>query len=213
MAIETFTSGQILTAAQMNSVQKQAVMTFTTEAARDAALTAPTEGMVAYLTAATVPAATGTTTTIPTGIITAYNGTNWVCLSTISAFTGTGGSTTSTSYTATLSGSPGTNPSITLVTGTTCRLDIGGTFASSNGGAGDAAYMGVVVSGATTITAANTDTNNGQNRTFQLYSATSFQTKIITGLTAGTNTFTLQYKVDGGTGTYNRMFLAATGLL
>jgi hypothetical protein len=213
MAIQTFTSGQILTAAQMTALQAQAVMTFTTEAARDAAITAPSEGMVAYLTAPTVPAATGTTTTIPTGIITAYNGTNWVCLSTISAFTGTGGSTTSTSYTTSLTGSPGTNPSITLVTGTTCRIDIGGTFASADGVNGNASYMGVAVSGATTITAANTDTNNGQCRTFGLYAATTFQTKIITGLTAGTNTFTLQYKVDASSGSYNRMFLAATGLL
>jgi hypothetical protein len=213
MAIQTFTSGQILTAAQMNSVQQQAVMTFTNEAARDAALTAPSEGMVAYLTAATVPAATGTTTTIPTGVITAYNGTNWVCLSTISAITGTGGSTTSTSYTTTLSGSPGTNPSITLVTGTTCRLDLTCIFASSDGAAGNAAYYGVAVSGATTITAANTDTANGLLRTFQVFSPTNSMTKIITGLTPGTNTFTINYKVDAGTGTYSRMFIAATGLL
>ena len=70
MAIQTFVAGNILTAAQMNTLQQQAVMTFTTEAARATALPSPTEGMMAFLTAPTVPAATGEYTKLPSGIFT-----------------------------------------------------------------------------------------------------------------------------------------------
>jgi hypothetical protein len=87
-------------------------MVFTDEAARDAAITSPTEGMHAYLTASTVAAATGDTTAVPTGVQTIYNGSAWVCVTTIGASTAATGSTTSSSFTATLSGSPGTNPSV-----------------------------------------------------------------------------------------------------
>ena len=64
-----FTSGQILTAAQMDAVREAMFFgqaTFTNEAARDAAIPATgitlQEGMRAYLTAPTVPAASGSTT-------------------------------------------------------------------------------------------------------------------------------------------------------
>ena len=194
MAIQTFTTGQVLTAAQMNTLQQQAVMTFTNEAARDAALTAPTEGMVAYLTAPTVPAATGGTTSLPTGVRTIYNGTNWVCITPVSAFTQNAGTTTSASYTATLSGSPGTNPSVTLVTGATALISIRSLLDQNTVGA--YAALSVAVSGAGTVSAADnfsiyfSKSSNGSIQT-----GTTF---ILAGLVAGTNTFTLQYKAAGG---------------
>jgi len=46
----TFVAGEVLTAAQVNTyLMEQAVMTFADSAARDAAITSPTEGMVCYL--------------------------------------------------------------------------------------------------------------------------------------------------------------------
>jgi len=195
-----FTSGQILTAAQMDSVREAMFFgqaTFANEAARDAAIPATgislQEGMRAYLTAATVPAATGGTTSIPTGITTIYNGTNWPCVTEVGAYTSNNGTTTSASYTATLSGSPGTNPSVTLVTGTTAIVTQ--TAVLGNNTAGQGAYMGVAVSGATTLAASAVWSlyNGGEASRFFFASATV----LITGLTAGTNTFTLQYKVGG----------------
>jgi hypothetical protein len=210
MAIQTYSSGQILTAASMTSLQQQAVMTFTTEAARDAALTAPTEGMFAYLTAPTVPAATGEFTKIPSGILTIYNGTNWTCITPVSAETTTGGTTTSGTFTPTLT-SGGTNPSVTLTTGTTAIVSI----RARGGGPGTAGFsfyqVAPAVSGATTlaanerwgITSGNTATApSGFGATF-----------IMTGLTAGTNTFTLNYVGNSGTASFSFREIIVAGCL
>ena len=209
MAIQTFTSGQILTAAQMNTLQQQAVMTFTTEAARDAAITAPSEGMVAYLTAPTVPAATGATTFVPTGIQTIYNGTSWVCVTEVSAFTVTGGTTTETSnFTPTLT-SGGTNPSVTLTTGTTALVTISVNLINSTS---VASYMTLAISGATTITGNSFESTYGAARNSANVQTTASRTYAISGLTAGTNTFTLNYIVAGGTGTFIARSMTAKGV-
>lgn len=198
-----FTSGQILTAAQMDAVREAMFFgqaTFTNEAARDAAIPATAitlqEGMRAYLTAPTVPAATGDTTSLPTGITTVYNGTSWVCVSPVSARTDATGTTTSTSFTATLSGSPGTNPSVTLTTGTTVLISIACEIFNSVSGSGSIAS--VAVSGATTLAAADA---NGPSNAITTAVGTS-RTFVLSGLTAGTNTFTMQYRVGGNTGTF-----------
>lgn len=49
MPREVFIAGQILTAAEMNSVSDQTVMVFAGTAARGSAIPTPTEGMVTYL--------------------------------------------------------------------------------------------------------------------------------------------------------------------
>lgn len=60
----TFVAGEVLTAAQVNTyLMEQAVMTFADAAARDAAVTSPSEGMVAFLK--------------DTDQLVAYDGTNW----------------------------------------------------------------------------------------------------------------------------------------
>lgn len=170
----------------------QSVQVFTNEAARNAAIASPSEGMMCYLTAPTVPTATGGSTMLPTGILTVYNGGTWVCVTPVGAYTSNGGSTTSTSYTTTLSGSPGTNPSVTLTTGTTALLMLSMSIVTSSGIAG--AIGSVAVSGATTLAASdNWMVVNGNTG-----SITSARTIILTGLTAGTNTFTIQYRNAGG---------------
>lgn len=182
---------------------------YTNEAARDAAITSPTEGMRVYLTAPTIPAATGGTTYIPTGITTVYNGSAWVCVTEVGAFTSTQGTTTSTSYTTSLSA--GTNPTVTLVTGTTVVVSV---YAHSFNNANNAnCYLAVSVSGASTIAAADDNSailgnaTSGANTTFPL--SRSF---ILGGLTAGTNTFALNYKVTSNTGTYQARTLTVKGI-
>jgi hypothetical protein len=165
-------------------------LVFTNEAARDAAITSPTEGMTAYLTAATVPAATGSTTAVPTGVTTVYNGSVWVCTTPVNGYqTNTG--TFTGAYTATLGGTPGTNPSVTLVTGSTALVSIS-TLMYTTGSAVDC-YMGVAVSGATTLAAqdgfaAYVNSTNAMTAT---------RVMVLAGLTGGTNTFTLQYRTSG----------------
>ena len=209
MAIQTYSPGQVLTAAQMTALQYQANMTFTNEAARAAALPSPTEGMVAYLTAPTVPAATGTVTMVPTGIVTVYNGSAWVCVTPVGAYTAASGTTTSASFTATLSGSPGTNPSVTLTTGTTAAITIFSYY--SNTQANGECAVSVAVSGATTIaaTSGNSMYQIGVAN-LQLINSVSF---MINGLTAGTNTFTLNYQSNGGQTTVSQRRIIVSGCL
>jgi hypothetical protein len=186
----------------------QSVQVFTNEAARDAAITAPSEGMHAYLTAPTVPAATGGTTYVPTGVLTRYNGSNWVCVTPVGAFTNNGGSTTSTSFTASLTGTPGTNPSVTLVTGTSVLINIRATLSANV--ASTYVLMGVAVSGASTIGA-----SDGAALYIQVPGLTEFHSGIsfmLSGLTAGTNTFTLQYRVNTNTGSFGVRGISVVGI-
>jgi hypothetical protein len=189
----------------------QTVRVFANEAARDAAITSPSEGMIAYLTAPTVPAATGATTYVPTGITTIYNGTVWVCVTEVGSYTSTGGTTTSGSATLTLAGSPGTNPSVTLVTGTTALVHIGGI--TSNNTLNAAAYLmcGIAIGTSPGTGGASFDLAlwgelpaNGS-----INASRSF---IVGGLTAGTNTFALAYAVSAGTGTFARRTIAVRGI-
>lgn len=179
---------------------------FTNEAARDAALTSPEEGMVAYLTAPTVPAATGVITAVPTGVTTVYNGSVWVCTTEVGASSTTTGTTTSTSYVTTLT-SDGTAISVTLVTGTTAFVNFGwwGSIA-----AGSQAATSIAVSGATTLAAGiNNSVYMGTGTT----NLTSHRAWVLTGLTAGTNTFTLSYtSAGGGNITYAHRWLSVKGV-
>lgn len=199
----TFVSGAILTAAQMNVIQDNLLAAgpiFTNEAARDAAITAPFEGQRAYLTASTVAAATGAVTAVPTGITTIYNGTAWVCVTPVGAKSTTSATTTSTGYVNTLTGDA-TAISVTLATGTTALVQ----FSSQNYNSAIARnYIAVAVSGATTVAAADADSANATTAgAGSAYTISLHRAWVITGLTAGTNTFTLNYRNNGGTSTFN----------
>ena len=216
-----FTSGQVLTAANMDAIREGmffGMPTFSTEAARDTAYGAPLspialqEGMRAYITASTVAAATGGSTAVPTGITTVYNGSAWVCTTPVSAYTSNAGTYTgSLAYTATLGGTPGTNPSVTLATGTTALVSIAA-LCSNNAIAGGA-IVSVAVSGATTLAASNDYAVNYDNSTAS-YLITLAQTMVITGLTAGTNTFTLNYSLNNAanTATFQRRRITVQGI-
>jgi hypothetical protein len=210
MAIQTFTAGAVLTAAQMNTLQEQAVMTFTTEAARATALPSPTEGMMAFLTAPTVPAATGEFTKLPSGIFTVYNGSAWTCLTPVAAETDDNGTTTSGTYTATLTGG-GTNPSVTLTTGTTAIVSMRAQAGTEGSGGFIFAQTSFAVSGATTVAAS--DRFSLQSGNDPIRPSGFGATFIITGLTAGTNTFTMQYKRNAGTGNFSNREIIVAGCL
>jgi len=211
-----FTSGQILTAAQMDSVREAMFFgqaTFTDEAARDAAIPATgialQEGMRAYLTAPTVPAAAGGTTSIPTGITTVYNGSAWVCTTEVGSFTSNTGSYANAAFTPTLTGTPGTNPSVTLSTGTSALVTVSASLIAS---ALMTIQMDVAVSGATTI-AAGTVPLQGLYWQTSLTSLAHVQcaTFILTGLTAGANTFALNY-ANNNTSTYAQRRIIVKGI-
>ena len=207
----TATAGEVLTAAFWNTnVRDNSLMgspVFTNEAARDAAIPAPVEGQMCYLTTPTVPAATGSSTFVPTGIRTIYNGSVWVCVTQVGAFSSGTGTTTSTSFTATLSGG-GTNASATLVTGTTALVHLRGMVENSGTGA---AIITVAVSGAGTIA-------GSEENAIYIAAHTAAQqhvfgtTMIMGGLTAGTNTFTIQYRVTSGTGNFYARGITVQGI-
>ena len=209
------TVGSVLTASKYNQevvangLAGQPI--FTNEAARDAVITSPSEGMVAYLTAPTVPAATGGTTMLPTGVRTIYNGSVWVCVTPVSARQTASGTLTSGSFTPTLSGSPGTNPSVTLVTGTTALIAIRATIVCATSGQGG--FATVAVSGATTKAASADDAGIFFRAAASNQDANIGTTVVLDGLTAGTNTFTMEYASTGGaTSTISRRNLTVQGI-
>jgi len=186
---------------------------FTTETVRDAAITSPTEGMHAYLTAPTtaIVDSTGANTSIPTGVQTIYNGSVWVVVTPVGANTDTLGTTTNGSYTNTLT-SGGTNPTVKLVTGTTAMVGFSMEVYNSITG-NQHNFASISVTGASSI--ALTDTNGvytfiAQSATFSTYLARTF---VMTGLTAGINTFALGYAgVTAGTSSFSNRRLWVNGI-
>ena len=200
MAIQTFTTGAVLTSAQMNTLQQQAVMTFTTEAARDAALTSPTEGMVAYITAPTIPAATGSDAAVPVGIVTKYNGSVWVCTTTVG--TGIAGSSQTATASAVDITIGGVTPTVTLVTGTTALVSMNANMVSVGN------FTRLTVKTQNVASSSKWWAFNVMNGTICIG-----RTFVMTGLTAGTNTFTLQLQSNVVDASFaSDPFLAVSGI-
>ena len=121
-----------------------------------------------------------------------YNGTAWVCLTPQSSSDTTTRTTSSTSYT-TLTGAP----AVTVSTGTKALITVTAELASSVAGYTRA---GVVVSGASTIAAADSKSaTNYFNASTLGNNVTVSYTYMETGLTAGSNTFTMQIVGAGAT--------------
>lgn len=110
-------------------------------------------------------------------------------------FDTTSDTTTSTSY-GDLAGSSG--PAVTVTTGTKAIVFAAARLA--NNGTGNNTYVSYAVTGATTDAAVDERafffTGNTTNESVQ-----SCNLNFHTGLTAGSNTFTLKYRVTAGTGT------------
>jgi hypothetical protein len=72
----------------------------------------------------------------------------------------------------------------------------------TNSGTSNQSFMGFAVSGSTTRAAADTQAlivKNGGNQAILAQGSATF---FVTGLTAGSNTFTAKYRVDAGTATF-----------
>lgn len=113
--------------------------------------------------------------------------------------------TTSTSYVALTNA-----PAVTVTTGTKALAFIGGAINNDTGG--NFAYLSIAVSGATTInTAAVLDdyalSYEASNASDWLQASHHHMFTGATALTAGSNTFTLNARVDGGSGGFIDMYL------
>jgi len=113
-----------------------------------------------------------------------------------STVTSSSSTTTSTSYGSLVAGA---GPVVTATTGTRALVFASATV--SNGTLGQKSWIAPAVSGASTIAAADTDSMEfqvyGSNAEFRGSAAILYKT-----LTGGSNTFTLQYRVSGGTATF-----------
>lgn len=114
------------------------------------------------------------------------------------------GATVATSETGTMTAFTGTQPAtagptVTVTTGTSALVYIYASLSNSN--AGGLALMGFAISGATTVAASDAFAIQAQldsaGQTFRIGA-----TFLVTGLTAGSNTFTAKYRVNAGTGTF-----------
>ena len=210
----TWLAGSTLTAAQLNEQVRDNSLAggpiYTTEALRDAAIPTPYEGQRAYITATTIATAAGQITAIPTGLQTIYNGSVWVCVTQVGATTNTSCSTTTTASFADPSTAGGTNPTVTLVTGTTAVVDTTSTTYNSAGGA--YSFVSFAVSGATTL--AGSEAASYYYSGLGAVQADIVLSKriVITGLTAGTNTFTMKYKASSGTSNYAYRSITVQGI-
>jgi len=158
---------------------------FTTEAARNTAITSPTEGMIVYLTAPTEPSGTGMTIT---GIRQVYDGAAWTTISPITGIVAAFETLTSATY----ADAPTAGPAVSIRTGITALVTISAQLRTSSTRYTFATFA---VSGATTIAAADVNCVSLGSSVADL-NATVSRTYLLTGLTAGVNTFTMKYRRD-----------------
>jgi hypothetical protein len=229
LGFKDFVTGEVLTAADVDGYLMQGVWVFASAAARDAAVTSPQEGNFAYLKDTNVTTyytgsawanldTTGMTNPMTTTGDTIYSSSgstparlgigstgqvltvasgvpSWATpagasLTVGNTYTAAEESTSSTSYTTLTTGT-----AVTVTTGSKA-LVIWGAFIRYQPGA-----ITFDVSGATTDT-------GGDSRALML-TQTAYQQAsrhfVITGLTAGSNTFTLKFRSpDGGSVSFDR---------
>lgn len=205
--VPTFTAAQVLTSAQMNESARTGVPVFATTTTRDAAFGGAgektlAEGQLAYIEAS--------------DIVQYYDGSSWKTLApagvsaAAAGYVATGQTTTSTTFVdLTTAG-----PSVTVTTGTTVIVAVtslqGNTSANANANQGND-YHGFAVSGASTVGAADAYSARGP----QIHSSQGTMRSAVfyvSGLTAGSNTFTSKYKVQDGTGSFSERHIAVWAL-
>jgi heat shock protein HslJ len=183
LGFKTFTTGEVLTAADTNGYLMQGVNVFADAAARTAAITSPEEGQMSYLK--------------DTNSTEYYTGSAWVAIggggapANGTSLVATNQSTTSTTYT-----DLATVQAVTITTGTKALVIL--SAQAGNTSAATDNFMAFEVSGASTVAPSNDmalfirDQDTSQART-------TSAAYIITGLTAGSNTFTAKYRTSGNT--------------
>lgn len=97
-------------------------------------------------------------------------------------------------------------PAATVTTRTSALVFIAANLSNNT----DASLMSMAVSGASTVAAADTKAiRHGGSATIDSEAGTFF---VVTGLTAGSNTFTAKYRVNAGTGTFRNRRIAVIPL-
>jgi hypothetical protein len=246
LGFKDFTTGEVLTAADVDGYLMQGVWVFASAAARDAAVTSPQEGNFAYLkdtnvttyytgsawanldttgmtnpmtttgdmvysSSGSTPArlgigSTGNVLTVSGGLP-VWSAPGGSSPASAQSFVATKQSTSSTSFTGLT-----TAQSVTLTTGTkvmialTCQAE-----PATTGGA--RAYMGYAVSGATTIAASDGKSSIQGNIVTRTNSPELTQCAVFfETVTAGSNTFTAQFRVDTGSGGFQERQLLVIDL-
>lgn len=141
-----------------------------------------------------------------TDLMLIYNGSAWVCITPKSD--GNNNNVANPSGTA-FAASSGVDPAVTIQTGTKALVTISARVQT----AGNYNFAGVAVSGASTIAAddAKSATAGGSNTSGTAISCSI--TYLETGLTAGSNTFTMRYKCNvSASGSYDYRRLTVVGI-
>jgi hypothetical protein len=188
-SVPSFSPGDTLTAANVNLLSN-GIGVFSGTATRDAAFGSAGEKTLAEGQFAFTEDTN--TTWFYTGAVWSPVSGNFATAQTNSAQT-----TTSTTYV-----DLATVTSVTVITGTSalCIWHAAAANATSNAGV----FVSVAVSGATTVAASDTIANYTQTPSsslgiyFPIHSG-----HIFTGLTAGSNTFTIKYRTGSGTATFD----------
>jgi hypothetical protein len=179
IAVPSFTAGQVLTAAQQTQINT-GIPVFATTTTRDAAFGGSGEKVLAQGQFAFIEA---------TNSLLVYDGSAWVAAGAVSAVdvsrVTTGQATTSITYTGLT-----TAQTITMTTGTKALVLLS---YNSNQERDIFTYASVAVSGATTTAASDANSANFQQVGVGGYTGTS-STAIPLTLTAGSNTFTMQFR-------------------
>ena len=132
----------------------------------------------------------------------------WITLTPLMARDDDDGTTTSTTF-GNLTGS-GVGPAVTIDTGTTVYVDVFASFFNDSSALGFTG-VGFAISGATTKAANDAEAIlGGFGANGELY---QFGGRVlVTGLTAGSNTFTMKYRVSAGTATIQRRNICVTAI-
>ena len=115
---------------------------------------------------------------------------------------------TSTSATYGDLATPG--PSVTVTTGTKALVAIGGLITTSVGG--ELVLASYAVSGATTVAASDSRAVGGYVSGINAPQFHAGNTFVVTGLTAGSNVFTMKYRRTGGTASFNQRTISVVDL-
>lgn len=163
----------------------------------DVTVTLPgTAGTVALTASPTLTTATLSDPTLTGNVV--WSG---AVLRAATATVATGQTTTTTSYTDLATA----GPSVTLTTGTKALVIIS-TRMYVGAGSTDI-YTSYAVSGATTIAASDSTAIALGSSGVNLPVVGASWASLLTGLTAGSNTFTMKYRVSGSTGTWDRRYI------
>jgi len=179
----TVVAATSITAAKHNEfVRDQVVSQFATAAARNSAITSPVEGMICYNRG--------------DDVVQVYNGSAWVTITPVGALVATAETQAQNVAFAALATA---GPAVTVETGTKAVIVVGAVVSAISTAC--ISRMGFVVSGATTLAAANARAAVSVTSSGVGWPESTEKTIYYTSLTAGSNVFTARYMTENtGTG-------------